>query len=172
MLGEKPRTTLWEEEKPSALVSDPVVSRMLQSLAGLLRGAVDAEDSEEWIEVRIEGEAGRGVISVHGGIGGIASVIDDGNGHGSSSCSCIRETIFSRSIDVMCFSFPRLTHCIEFASSFEVGAMATSLRWDCRKSPTRSEVSETAESTLADRSGTSDLAGLGLATSIAGVVAS
>lgn len=45
-LSEKPRTTLWEEES-SALVSDPAFSRALQSLSGLLRGAVDAEESEE-----------------------------------------------------------------------------------------------------------------------------
>lgn len=45
-LSEKPRTTLWEEES-SALVSDSAFSRALQSLSGLLRGAVDAEESEE-----------------------------------------------------------------------------------------------------------------------------
>ncbi len=113
-LSEKPRTTLWDEES-SALVSDPAFSRALQSLSGLLRGAVDAEESEEREEVWIEGDAGRSVASVHSRIGGMASVIDDGNGHGSSSCSWMEETIFSRSIDVICFSFPRLTHCIESA---------------------------------------------------------
>jgi len=123
-LREKPRTTLWDEES-SALVSDPAFSKTLQSLSGLLRGAVDAEEPEERREVCVEGDAGRGVASVHGGIGGIASVIDDGNGHGSPSCSWMDETIFSRSIDVMCFSFPRLTHCIESASSCVVGVMVT-----------------------------------------------
>ncbi len=63
-LSEKPRTTLWDEES-SALVSDPAFSRALQSLSGLLRGAVDAEESEEREEVWIEGDAGRSVASVH-----------------------------------------------------------------------------------------------------------
>lgn len=45
-LGEKPRTTLWEE-RASTLVSDPTVRVALWSLSGLLKGAVDEDDSEE-----------------------------------------------------------------------------------------------------------------------------
>lgn len=99
-------------------------------------------------------------------------MIDDGNGHGSSSCSWMEETIFSRSMDVMCFSFPRLTHCIESALPCVLGEMVTGRVGDCERSRFLSELSETAESTLAERSGTSDLAGRSLAISIAGVTAS
>lgn len=83
----------------------------------------------------------------------------------------MEETIFSRSMDVMCFSLPRLTHCIESPSLCVHGEMVTGRAGDCERSRLLSELSETAESTLAERSGTSKLAGRGLAMSIAGVTA-
>ena len=144
----------------------------LRSLSGLLRGAVDADDSDEYIDVCSEGDAGRGVIPELDRTGGIALVIDAGNGQGCSSCSCMEETIFSRWTEVICFSLPRLLDWNECAASVEPGVIAKGAVCRCWCRSSSSEASDTAESTLADNSGTSTFGGLELVISIAGVVAS
>ena len=143
----------------------------LRSLPGLLRGAVDADDSEECMELCSEGDVGRGVRSVVCRTGGIALVIDAGNGHGRSSCSCMSDTIFSRWTEVMCFSFPRLVDWFECAAPLGFDGTATSPVRDCWGPSSSSKASESAESTLADNSGTSAFDGLDLVISTAGVVA-
>lgn len=91
----------------AALVSEPTVCCALLSLSGLLRGAVDEEESEERKGALMAGDAARGVAVVDGGIGGIASAIL--GERGAISClSWIEWTIFSRPKEVMCFSFPLL----------------------------------------------------------------
>ena len=105
--GEKPRTTLWEVMS-SALVSDPTVCLELCSLPGLLSGAVDEEDSEDRRGACIEGDAGRGVMSVEGMSVGTALAMDGESGS-IFFCSLIESTICSSRNEEIGFSRPLLT---------------------------------------------------------------
>lgn len=89
-------------------MSDPTVCLELFSLPGLLRGAVDEEDSEDRRGACIVGDAGRGVMSVEGRVVGTASAMDGESGS-TFCCSLIESTIFSRRNEEMCFSRPLLT---------------------------------------------------------------
>ena len=97
----------------SALVSDPTVWVVLRSLSGLLKGAVDDDESDDRNEIWAAGEFGRGVMSLEGRmalggeIEGTASLMADDKG--SICCfSWIDPTILSSRSGVMCVSFPRL----------------------------------------------------------------
>lgn len=110
-LGEKPRTTLWEVIS-SELVAEPLNGPPSFEL-GLLKGAVEDEESEGCRVNFRAGEEDRGVISVvgispvEGSEVGTASTIDGDSGS-ISFLSLIEITIFSSPSDVMCFSRPLL----------------------------------------------------------------
>ena len=88
-------------------MSELIVCCALLSLSGLLKGAVDEEEPEDGKGALMVGDAGRGVISMEGGIGGIASAML--GERGVISClSWIEWTILSRPKEVMCLSFPLL----------------------------------------------------------------
>ena len=61
--------------RSSALVSEPTVCVVLRSLSGLLRGAVEVDESEERNGTWTLGDLGRGVISVDGISSGTASTM-------------------------------------------------------------------------------------------------
>ena len=155
---------------PSALVSEPTVCCALLSLSGLLRGAVDEEESEERKGALMVGDTARGVISVDGlGNGGIASAIL--GERGAISClPWIEWTIFSRPKEVMCFSFPLLLDSTGSGCGEVSAWMLRAAEGGCRVSSLESDRMEIKDSTLAERTGTSVQLGLGLAISIVGVV--
>lgn len=155
---------------PSALVSEPTVCCALLSLSGLLRGAVDEEESEERKGALMVGDTARGVISVGGlGNGGIASAIL--GERGAISClSWIEWTIFSRPKEVMCFSFPLLLDSVDSGFADVLAWMLRGTEGRCWVSSLKSDRMEIKDSTLAERMGTSVQLGLGLAISIVGVV--
>lgn len=57
---------------------------VLLSLSGLLKGAVDEDDSEEWSGTLMVGDCGRGVMSVDVKTDGTASAIVGDNGSQAS----------------------------------------------------------------------------------------
>lgn len=90
-----------------------------------------------------------------------------------SCLSWMDTTIFSRSKEVMCLSFPRLAAIV--VSGLRDGETLVMFRGAeglCSGSPDASESLEASESTLDESSGRSFFFGLDLTTSIAGVVAS
>ncbi len=130
---------------------------------------MDEEESEERKGGSMVGDTARGVISVDGGIGGMASAML--GERGAMSClSWIEWTILSRPNEVICFSFPLL---LDSAGSGFGGALGWMLRGavgGCWVSSPESDRMETNDSTLAERPGTSLRLGLDLAISIVGVV--
>jgi len=171
--GENPRTMLCAL-RSSALVSDPTVWVVLRSLSGLLRGAVDAEESEDLMGACAVGDAGRGVMLVEGIADGTASTIM--GDRGSMSCfSCIEETIFAIRNDEMCFSVPRLVAIVgldlgacDNLFSISFGAVEkVDCTWSCQPS---SDFSEAKDSALADSSGTSFFLGRGGVVNVGEVV--
>lgn len=72
-MGEKPRTTLCCAVMDSVLVSEPTTCVELASLSGLLRGAVEEEESEERKGAFIVGDVDWGAMSIEGRIVGMAS---------------------------------------------------------------------------------------------------
>lgn len=153
----------------SALVSEPTVCCALLSLSELLRGAVDEEEFEERKGALMVGDAARGVISVDGGFGGIASAIL--GERGAISClSWIEWTIFSRPREVICFSFPLLLDSEGSGFGAVLAWMLRGAVGGCWGSSLESDWMEAKDSTLAERQGTSLRLGLDLAKSIVGVV--
>ncbi len=135
-------------------------------------GAVEDEESEERNGAFMEGDVGRGVMSVDGNTAGIAlAMVDERR---SMCClSWIDTTIFSRSNEVMCLSFPRLAAMVFCGlRDREVLAMSRGAVGVCSGSSDVSESMEASESTLEESSGTSFSFSLVLTMSISGVVAS
>lgn len=155
----------------SALVSEPTTCVTLFSLSGLLTGAVDEEESEERNGAFIVGDVGLGVMSREGSTAGMASEMLGERGP-ISGLSLIEYTIFSKPKDVMCFSLPREFATIVGELRCREDRISTGEVGGDRDSSESSESSDDSESTLFDSSGKSFRLGLGLAISIAGVVAS
>ena len=130
---------------------------------------MDEEESRDRKGTLIVGDSARGVISVDGGFGGIASAML--GERGAISClSWIEWTIFSRPKEVMCFSFPLLLDKVGSIFGDTLGWMLRGAVGGCLVSSLESDRMDTKDSTLAERQGTSLRLGLDLAKSIVGVV--
>lgn len=130
---------------------------------------MDDDESDERKGACIVGEFGRGVMSLEGNKGGIASEIV---GESGPICclSWIDTTIFSRPSDVMCFSLPRLAVIMGLSVRGGEVLMLRGADGEHSGSSVGSDSSEATESTLDESSGMSFFFGLGLGSFIAVVV--
>lgn len=153
----------------SALVSDAVLVFMLWSLSEPVKGAVEADESEESSGASMVVELGVAAMVADGKSGGTASVMEGDKGV-MVLFSLIETTILSSFNEVMCFSLPLPGSILDSGSHILGTWMSMGAVWDDSSPSVWSSSSEEMESTLAERSGTSNVAHCGLQW-IGGVVA-
>lgn len=153
----------------SALVSDAVLVFMLWSLSEPVKGAVEADESEESSGASMVVELGVAAMVADGKSCGTASVMEGDKGV-MVLFSLIETTILSSFNEVMCFSLPLPGSILDSGSHILGTWMSMGAVWDDSSPSVWSSSSEEMESTLAERSGTSNVAHCGLQW-IGGVVA-